>query len=80
MTWRITGAVVGVLAYVLVLLGAIAGSPAAAAIVVTVTALVVLVGGGNWLQHWLGIHRRAPQFARPVRPQDNDGGDTEVPR
>jgi hypothetical protein len=65
MTWRLVGLAIGAVAYCFVVLAAIHGSATAAGILVTVTALVLLVGGGNWLQHWLGIKRRPPQFAEP---------------
>ncbi|HEY8081713.1 MAG TPA: hypothetical protein VIE15_06440 [Acidimicrobiales bacterium] len=74
MTWRLVGLAIGAVLYFFVFLAAIHGSTTAAGVLVTVTALVLLVGGGNWLQHWLGIRRRPPQFAEPPRHLDEGPG------
>jgi len=63
--------------YTLAWVAALEGSNALLAVLVTSAVLVVLIAGGNWLQHWLGIRRRPPQFARPdIRADARD--DDEV--
>jgi ribose/xylose/arabinose/galactoside ABC-type transport system permease subunit len=37
---------------------------------VVILALAVLVGGGNWLNHSLGIQRKAQEFERPERDHE----------
>ena len=40
-----------------------AGATSLEGVLVTFPVIAVLIAGGNWLQHWLGIQRRAPQFS-----------------
>ena len=77
MTWRLTALGVGFVLYTLAWVAALEGSTALLAVLVTSTVLVVFIAGGNWLQHWLGIRRRPPQFARPDIRADA-GDDDEV--
>jgi len=79
MTWRIVAAALGVALYGLALLGAIAGSPALAGLVVTIPVLVLAVAGFNWFQQWLGIRRRPPRFARPDLAHKEGAADGELP-
>ena len=73
--WRIVGGVLALCIYGLFVLGAIAGARGFAAIVVTIPVLVVLIAGGNALQHWLGIKRRSPQYAE--RRRDEEPGEPQ---
>ena len=53
-----------------------AGATSLEGVLITIPVIAVLVAGGNWLQHWLGIQRRSPQFSRPSRdaePRRRDG-------
>jgi hypothetical protein len=68
--WRIVGGVLALFVYGLLVLGAIAGAPDFAAVVVTIPVLVFLIAAGNGLQHWLGIKRRSPQYAERVRDDE----------
>jgi hypothetical protein len=80
--WRLVGVALGLLVYGLLLI--VATGPAHGVrqseeqaallgLLITVPVLVLLVAGGNWLQHWLGIHRRPPQFAEPPREDEERG-------
>jgi hypothetical protein len=77
--WRLVGLALGFLTYLGLWVVAIAGSPALAAVLITLPVLVFLIAAGNGLQHWLGISHRAPQFARPVRPDDEPTGPDPLP-
>jgi hypothetical protein len=74
--WRLVGLALCVLAYGLVWIAVVAGATPMLGILVTIPALLVLIAGGNWLQSWLGIKRRPPQFARPAREDEVPGGPT----
>jgi len=79
MTWRIVAGVLGACVYVIALIGAVNGSTALLTLVITVTVLVVFVGGGNWIQQWLGIKRRAPRFDRPDLARREGAPSTDEP-
>ena len=41
--------------------------------VIALLALAVLVGGGNWLNSWLGIKRKPQEFNRPdLAPKEDE--------
>lgn len=62
MKWVTVGKVLGIIAAVLVLFIVSIGNSPLRAPVIALIALGVLVAGGNWLNDWLGIRRRSPQF------------------
>jgi uncharacterized membrane protein YqjE len=67
---RIGFGFLGLVALVLVVL-AFTSAPGLKAPIIAFVVLFVLVGAGNWLNHALGIKRKAQEFERPDRP----GGD-----
>ncbi len=76
--WRLTGAVLGVLAYAFLVVVAIAGASPLAQALIALPVIAALIAGGNYLQQWLGITRPAPKFARPARKEDaTEGRDAE---
>ena len=69
MRWRLVGAALALLFYALLWLAVAAGATALVAPAVVLPVLVLLIAGGNWLQHWLGISRgRAPRAGAPEGP------------
>ena len=65
MTWIRLGKILGVLAAItLVAVAAVGNSPLRAPLI-AIGALALLVGGGNYLNHYLGINRKAQEFNRP---------------
>ena len=70
--WRLAGIAIGALFYVGLWLAVAAGATWLEDVLVTIPALVLLIAGGNWLQHWLGVQRRAPQFSRPGADAERD--------
>jgi hypothetical protein len=63
--WRIIGLVGGALLLVLAYFVIAAGNQGLADLLLVAFALVVLVAGGNWLNDWMGIKRKAQEFNRP---------------
>ncbi len=51
-----------------------AGASSLEGVLITLPVIVALIAGGNWLQHWLGIERRAPQFSGPAGDAEHDDG------
>jgi hypothetical protein len=74
MRWRLVGAALALLFYVGLWVLVAAGATSLAGPLITLPVIVALVAGGNWLQHWLGIQRRAPQFSTPPRDAPRDEG------
>jgi hypothetical protein len=70
--WRLVGCALGLLFYAGLWLCVVAGATGLEGALITIPAIVALVAGGNWLQHWLGVQRRAPQFSRPGGDPDRD--------
>jgi hypothetical protein len=72
--WRVVGAVLLALVYaglwVLAIGGASDGASALVGPLVTLPVLVLLIAAGNWFQHWTGIRREGPKFARPAAEHD----------
>ncbi len=77
--WRIVAMVCVLLAYVGLLVVAIAGVPALEDLLIAAPVLVGLVAGGNALQQWLGIRRTPPQFTRPERAVLEERDTPEAP-
>jgi protein-S-isoprenylcysteine O-methyltransferase Ste14 len=73
MKWRLVGVAVVALFYVGLWVSVAAGASWLEAPLITIPVLVLLIAGGNWLQHWLGVLRRAPQFSRPGSAEGDDG-------
>jgi hypothetical protein len=72
MRWRLVGCGLALLFYVGLWVLVAAGVTSLAGPLITIPVIVALVAGGNWLQHWLGIQRRAPQFSSPPRDASCD--------
>jgi len=65
MTWIRLGKILGILAaLVIVVVVALGNSPLRAPLI-AIGALALLVGGGNYLNHYLGVNRKAQEFNRP---------------
>jgi hypothetical protein len=75
--WRLVGIAIGALFYLGLWVCVAAGATGLEGLLVTIPVLVVLIAGGNWLQHWLGVQRRAPQFSRPGAVAEH--GDESTP-
>jgi hypothetical protein len=76
MKWRLLGVAIVACFYVGLWICVDAGATWLEAPLLTIPVLVLLIAGGNWLQHWLGVTRRAPQFSRP---RTDDGGEAPGP-
>ena len=63
--WRLVGLVLALCFYALLWLVVVAGGTALVAPLIVVPVIALLVAGGNWLQHWLGITHSPPQYAEP---------------
>jgi hypothetical protein len=70
--WRLVGLALGLCFYAALWVGVAAGATGLEGVLITVPVLVLLIAGGNWLQHWLGVQRRPPQFARPGTGERHD--------
>lgn len=75
MTWTRIGIIAGALLLALGILVAALGNSPLRAPLIALGALVVLVGGGNLLNDWMGIKRKPQEFNRP----DRSPGDTDEP-
>jgi len=64
MRWRLVGVALAVAFYAVLWVCVAAGETGLRGALITVPVLVLLIAGGNWLQHGIGIERRAPQFSR----------------
>ena len=62
MSWVKLGKILGVIAALIVVFIVSIGNSPLRAPVIALVALGILVAGGNWLNDWLGIRRRSPQF------------------
>jgi hypothetical protein len=63
--WRIVGIVGGVILLIIGILASILGSSPLRAPMLAVAVLLILVAGGNLLNSWMGIERKAQEFNRP---------------
>jgi hypothetical protein len=63
--WRIVGIVGGVILLIIGILASTLGSSPLRAPMIAVAALLILVAGGNLLNNWMGIERKAQEFNRP---------------
>jgi hypothetical protein len=72
MRWRLVGVALGLAFYAGLWVCVAAGATGLRGLLITVPVLVLLVAGGNWLQHGLGIRRRAPQFSQPPADAEPD--------
>lgn len=68
---RIGFGFLGLVAIVLIVL-AFTSAPGLKAPIIAFVALFVLVAAGNWLNHTLGIKRKAQEFERPDRTGRDD--------
>ncbi len=73
MRWRLVGVALALAFYAALWVLVGGGAASLESVVITFPVIVALIAGGNWLQHWLGIERRAPQFSGPPRDDDDDG-------
>ncbi|MEI8049938.1 MAG: hypothetical protein WCI12_00695 [Actinomycetes bacterium] len=65
MTWIRLGKILGILAaLVIVVVVALGNSPLRTPLI-AIGALALLVGGGNYLNQYLGVNRKAQEFNRP---------------
>jgi hypothetical protein len=62
--WRRIGIVLGGLVYLLLWMIALNGGSRLIAPLTVPIVLVVLVGGGNWLNNFMGIKRKAQEFRK----------------
>lgn len=72
MTWRLVGVGLALFFYAALWVCVLAGARSLVAPLVVFPVIVLLIAGGNWLQHWLGIERRAQQFSRPGTDAEPD--------
>ena len=77
MIWRNTGLACCLVGYGVAWLAEVAGARALLAPLVVIPVLLVLLAGGNWLQHWLGIERPSPKFSEPAPRDEHEPTDTE---
>jgi len=63
--WRIVGIVGGVILLIIGILASVLGSSPLRAPMLAVAVLLILVAGGNLLNSWMGIERKAQEFNRP---------------
>ncbi|HUD68612.1 MAG TPA: hypothetical protein VMQ40_00070 [Acidimicrobiales bacterium] len=77
MIWRNTGLACCLVGYGVGWLAEVAGARALLAPLVVIPVLLVLLAGGNWLQHWLGIERASPKFSEPAPRDEHESTDTE---
>jgi hypothetical protein len=63
----------------LVLLAALLAIPPLRVWLLAGVALVVLIAGGNWLNDFLGIKRKAQEFNRPDRRAPEASGTEDAP-
>jgi hypothetical protein len=75
--WRNTGLACCLVGYGVAWLAEVAGARALLAPLVVIPVLLVLLAGGNWLQHWLGIERPSPTFSEPAPRDEHEPTDTE---
>jgi len=75
--WRNTGLACCLVGYGVAWLAEVAGARALLAPLVVIPVLLVLLAGGNWLQHWLGIERPSPKFSEPAPCDEHESTDTE---
>lgn len=76
MRWRLVGVALVLAFYAGLWALVAAGATSLEGVLITFPVLVLLIAGGNWLQHWLGIQRRPPQFSGPSRDAEHDDGAT----
>jgi len=74
MKWRLVGVAIVGLFYLGLWMSVTAGATWLEGPLITIPVLVLLIAGGNWLQHWLGVQRRPPQFSSPGPDEDGDAG------
>ena len=72
MRWRLVGAALVLAFYAGLWVCVAAGATGLRGVLITVPVLALLVAGGNWLQHGIGIQHRAPQFSRPTADNERD--------
>jgi hypothetical protein len=60
-------------------LAEVAGARVLLGPLVVIPVLVVLIAGGNWLQHWLGVERPSPKFTQPAPQKERGPTDAEQP-
>jgi hypothetical protein len=72
-SWTRVGVAAGALLLALGILAAALGNSPLRAPLIALGALVVLVGGGNLLNDWMGIKRKPQEFNRPDRRRDDTG-------
>ena len=77
--WRLAGLAILALFYVGLWLCVMAGATGLVGVLITIPVLVLLIAGGNWLQNWLGVQRRAPQFSRSAAEGERDDGAPSAP-
>jgi hypothetical protein len=77
--WRITGLACCLVGYGVAWLAEVAGARVLLGPLVVVPVLVVLIAGGNWLQHWLGVERPSPKFTQPAPREERGPTDAEQP-
>jgi|GEM_PF-857769 len=79
MRWTRVGLIGGVVFFAFILVVIAAGNSPLQAPLIALVALLVLVAGGNWLNSWLGIKRKAQEFNRPDRSAvDQEDGKGEA--
>ena len=64
MKWRRLGIVLGGLVYILLWMIALSGGSRLIAPLTVPIVLIVLVGGGNWLNNFMGIKRKPQEFRK----------------
>ena len=64
MKWRMTGIALGTFMYLLLWIVALNGGSRMVAPLTVPLVLGVLVGGGNWLNNFMGIKRKAQEFKK----------------
>ena len=64
MKWRRLGIVLGGLVYILLWMIALNGGSRLIAPLTVPIVLIVLVGGGNWLNNFMGIKRKPQEFRK----------------
>jgi hypothetical protein len=71
-SWVRLGKILGVIAAIVVLFVVALGNSPLRAPVIAIAALALLVAGGNYLNDFLGIKRKAQEFNRPDRSAKDD--------
>jgi hypothetical protein len=74
MRWRLVGTALALAFYAGLWVLVAAGATSLEGVLITFPVIVALIAGGNWLQHWLGIQRRAPQFSGRTGDAEHEEG------